>query len=440
LSDIGIRVFICLDISRIWNNFTNDIFNQNFINMKKINLVLSMMVIAIMTFNTLISYSQDWPQWRGAGRDGKVTGFKAPSAWPAELKQEWKVTVGFGDATPVLSGKTIYLNTRQGDKEAVLCLDAATGKELWKYQYPSAAVTGPAAAHPGPRSTPSVADGKVVTFGATAIISCLDSKTGTLIWKRENPDQAVPQFFTGMSPLIVDNLCIVHVGTKDNGQVLAIDMKTGAEKWKWSGDGPAYASPSIMTIDGKKHLIVQTEKNLMALNLADGKLIWQVPTPLQQRFYNCVSPYIDGQIIYLTGQGNGMKAIKIEKSGNEYVTKELWSNATVGAKWNTPVLKDGYLYGFTDQKRIYCLNGATGETAWINDVVNSDFAALVDCGSVLIGLPSTSNLIVFKPQSSAYSEIVKYKVSDTPVYSFPVIAGNLIYIKDAETLTMYRIN
>ena len=141
----------------------------------------------------------------------------------------------------------------------------------------------------------------------------------------------------------------------------------------------------------------------MALSLADGKLLWQIATPVQQRFYNCVSPYIDGQTIYLTGQGTGMKAIKVEKSGNEYVTKELWSNPEVGAKWNTPVLKDGFLYGFTDQKRIYCLNAATGQTAWIDNVVNSDFAAIVDCGTVIIGLTSTANLIIFKPESAVYS-------------------------------------
>jgi outer membrane protein assembly factor BamB len=405
--------------------------------MKKINLIISTIFIALIMIGSLNAYSQDWPQWRGIGRDCKVTGFKAPKAWPAELKQEWKVTVGFGDATPVLSGNRIYLSTRQGNDEVVLCLDAATGKEIWKNQYAAAAVTGPAAAHPGPRSTPSVADGKVFTFGATAILSCLDAKTGTVIWRRENPNNLVPQFFAAMSPLIVDNLCIVHVGTKDNGEVLALDLKTGNEKWKWTGDGPSYSSPSVMTIDGKKHLIVQTEKNLISLNLTDGKLIWQIATPVQQRFYNCVSPYIDGQTIYLTGQGTGMKAVKVEKSGNEYVTKEIWSNAGVGAKWNTPVLKDGFLYGFTDQKRIYCLKASTGETAWMDNAVNSDFATLVDCGSLLIGLPSTSNLIVFKPESTAYSEVTKYKVSETPIYAFPVIAGNKIYIKDAESLILY---
>lgn len=408
--------------------------------MKKTNLVFRFMATVLMMISSLTLYSQDWPQFRGIGRDSKVTGFKAPSAWPTELKQEWKVSVGFGDATPVLSGNKIYLNTRQGNEEVVLCLEAVTGKELWKNTYPSTAVTGPAGSHPGPRSTPAVSNGKIVTFGASAILSCIDANTGKVIWRRENPANAVPQFFTGMSPLIVDNICIAHVGTKDNGEVIALDLNTGNEKWKWSGDGPAYASPSLMTVDGKKQLIVQTEKNLIALNFTDGKLLWQVATPVQQRFYNCVSPYIDGQIIYYTGQGTGIKAIKIEKSGNEYVTNEIWSNTAVGARWNTPVLKDGFLYGFTDQKRIYCVSGTTGLTAWIDDAVNSDFATLVDCGSVIIGLPSTSTLIVLKPESKAYTEVVRYKVSETAIYAFPIVAGNQIYIKDAETLMMYKIN
>jgi outer membrane protein assembly factor BamB len=406
--------------------------------MKKAIYLMSV-IVTLIIIGTTDSFSQDWPQWRGIARDSKVTGFKAPSAWPAELKQEWKVQVGFGDATPVLAEKMIYLNTRQGEEEVVLCLDATTGKELWKYKYPSIAVTGPAGSHPGPRSTPSVANGKVVTFGASAILSCLDAKTGKIIWKRENPANAVPEFFTAMSPLIVDGLCFAHVGAKDNGEVIALDLNTGNEKWKWSGDGPSYASPSVMIVDGKKHLIVQTEKNLVALNMTDGKLLWQVPTPVKQRFYNCASPYIYGQVIYLTGQGTGMKAIKIEKSGNEYVTKELWSNPAVGTKWNTPILKDGFLYGFNDQKRLFCLNAVTGETAWIDNTVNNDFATIIDCGSVIIGFPSTANLIILKPDPKTYTEVVKYKVSETAVYSYPVVSGNQIYIKDAESLILYKL-
>ncbi|MGD0755542.1 MAG: PQQ-binding-like beta-propeller repeat protein [Bacteroidales bacterium] len=405
--------------------------------MKKVNLIIGVTAVLII-IGTVNVYSQDWPQWRGMNRDGKVTGFKAPSAWPAELKQVWKVSVGFSDATPVLAGNKIYLNTRQADQEVILCLDAATGKELWKTTYAAMAVTGPSASqHPGPRGTPAVSNGKVVTFGASGILSCLDAATGKLLWRKDNPSNAFPAFFTGTSPLITDGLCIIHIGKKDDGQVVAYDLNSGNEKWKWSGEGPSYSSPSVMTLEGKKLLIAITEKNIMALSLTDGKLLWQIATPVQQRYYNCVSPYIDGQTIYYTGQGTGMKAIKVEKSGNEYVTKELWSNKEVGAKWNTPILKDGFLYGFTDQKRIYCLSASTGQTAWIDNAVSSDFSTIVDCGSVIIGLTSTDNLIVLKPDGKTYTEVVKYKVSDTAIYGYPVISGNSIYIKDAESLMRY---
>jgi len=399
------------------------------------------MTVVTLIFSLSASlYSQDWPQFRGTGRDSKVSGFSAPSSWPAGLSQVWKVSVGSGDASPVLVSGRIYLHTRQGDHEAVLCLDAATGKEIWKSTYPAPAVTGPSASHPGPRSTPSVAGGKVVTFGVSGILSCLDASTGKLVWRRENPSNAVPQFFTGMSPLVTDNVCIAHVGTRDKGEILALDLSTGNEKWKWAGDGPAYSSPSLMTIDGKKIVVVQTEKNLLGLDFTDGKLLWQLATPVQQRFYNSPSPYINGQIIYYTGQGTGTKAVQVTGDGDRYMVKELWSNPDIGAKWTTPILKDGHLFGFTDQRRIYCINALTGVTSWVDEATNSDFATISDCGQVIIGFPSTANLIVFRPDTKSYSEIARYKVSETPVYTFPIIAGSQIYIKDAESLILYRIN
>lgn len=407
--------------------------------MKKLSFLISLITVLIIT-GSLSTSAQDWPQFRGINRDGKVTGFKAPQVWPKELTQQWKINVGFGDASPVLVGKKLYLSTRQGTDEVVLCLDASTGKELWKNVYAAPAVTGPSASqHPGPRSSPAVASGKVVTFGVTGILSCLDAANGKLLWRKENPTNAIPSFYTGMSPIIIDGMCIIHAGKKDDGQVIAYDLTSGNEKWKLAGDGPAYSSPSVMTADGKKLLIVITEKNIMALGLTDGKLLWQIAAPPQQRFYNCVSPFIDGQTIVYSGQGLGSKALKVEKQGDQFTTKELWTNAEVGAKWNTPILKDGFLYGFTDQKRIYCLNYSTGQTAWMDNIVNSDFSTIVDCGSVIIGLTSTDNLIVFKPDGKEYSELAKYKVSETPIYAFPIISGDNIYIKDAESLISFKI-
>src|SRR5215475_15690512 len=78
--------------------------------------------------------AQDWPQWRGPNRDAKASGFNAPNAWPKELTQKWKVPVGDGVATPALVGDKLYVFTREGSSEVTRCLDAATGKEVWKDQ------------------------------------------------------------------------------------------------------------------------------------------------------------------------------------------------------------------------------------------------------------------------------------------------------------------
>lgn len=405
--------------------------------MKKNILIL---LVSFLILGTSVELSsQDWSQFRGKDRNGKVTGFKAPVTWPAELVPSWKIKVGTGDATPVLAGKKVYVFARQGTDEVILCLDAETGKEIWNYRYAAPAVTGPSGSHPGPRSTPVISNNKIITYGVSGIVTCLDAVSGKLLWKKDDPSFPVLQFFTSMSPLIADRKCIIQIGGKDNGKVLAVDINTGEEKWTYSGEGPSYASPSIMTFAKMNTVVLFLEKSLVALNTSDGKLLWQIPAVPGQRYYNCVSPYIDANKIYFSGQGTGSKAIAVSKNGDKMIPSELWTNAEVGAKWNTPVLKDGYLYGFSDQRRIYCLNASTGQTAWIDNTTNSDFATIVDCGSVLIGFPSTGNLIVFKPDPGAYSEIVKYKVSETPVYSYPIISGNRIYVKDAENLILYLI-
>ncbi len=86
----------------------------------------------------------DWPQWRGPNRDAKVADFKAPNTWPEELKQQWKITVGDGVATPALVGDKLYVFSREGSDEVLRCLDAGTGKEIWKDNYAAKPASGAA--------------------------------------------------------------------------------------------------------------------------------------------------------------------------------------------------------------------------------------------------------------------------------------------------------
>jgi outer membrane protein assembly factor BamB len=387
------------------------------------------------------AWAQDWPQWRGPNRDGRVTGFNAPEKWPQQLAQKWQVTVGAGDATPALVGDKLYVFTRQGDEEVLSCLNAADGKPVWTDKYAAQAVSGPASRHPGPRSSPAVADGKVVTLGVAGVVSCLDAGTGKVLWRKDPFPKVVPQFFTAMSPIIVDGMAIVQVGGKGNGAIIAYALATGDEKWRWGAEGPDYGSPALLTVAGTKQIVTPTEKSIVGIAVADGKLLWERPFVPARMAYNAATPIIDGQTVIFTGKGRGTTAVKIEKKGDGFEATDLWSNPDLAPQFNTPVLKDGLLFGLSDRGNLFCLNAQTGQTAW-TDATSRDrsgFCAIVDTGSCLVALPSSSELLVFKPDGKQYDELAKIKISDTATYAHPVLAGNRIFSKDAETVALWTL-
>jgi outer membrane protein assembly factor BamB len=408
--------------------------------MKSAERWIGAMVAGVVLVSATCALGQDWPQWRGANRDGKVTGFTAPQKWPTALAQKWKVTVGSGDSTPALVGDKLYVSARQGEEEVTLCLSAADGKEVWKDKYAAQAVTPPASRHPGPRGSPAVADGKVVTLGVGGVVSCLDAATGKVVWRKDEFPKVVPQFFTGMSPIIVDGMAIAHVGGKDNGAVIAFDLATGSPKWKWAADGPAYDSPVLATVEGTKQIVLVTEKNLVGLAAADGKLLWQVAAAPQGRFYNSATPIVEGQTVIFTGQGKGTRAVKIEKQGDGFAAKELWANDKLGTGFSTPVLKDGLLFGLSDKGNLFCMNAQTGQTAWTDAAGRGgNFGAVLDAGSCVLALPSNSELIAFKPGDKQYEELAKIKVADTPTYAHPVVAGTRVFVRDQDSVTLWMI-
>ncbi len=297
----------------------------------------------LICFFAISVSAQNWAQWRGPNRDGRVSGFVAPEEWPDALTQKWSTTVGLGDSTPAFVDGKLYVFTSIDNEEMIICLDASNGKELWKDSYKAQAVTGPASRHPGPRSSPAVGEGKVVTIGVGGVISCLEADMGNLSWRKDPFPKVVPQFFTAMSPLIVEGMVIAHLGGKDNGAIIAYDLTSGDQKWQWLEEGPQYASPNLLTVEGTKQIVTLTEKSVVGLDVSSGKLLWQIPFLPGQRAYNAATPIIDGQTVIYTGAGRGTTAVKIEKQGDGFAAKELWSNPEIGVQFNTPVLKDGFL-------------------------------------------------------------------------------------------------
>jgi outer membrane protein assembly factor BamB len=386
-------------------------------------------------------WAQDWPQWRGPNRDNHVVGFNAPKEWPKELTKKWKVTVGIGEASPALVGDKVYTFGRIGGDEVTICLDAATGKEIWKDKYAAAKITGPAGGFTGPRSTIAVGDGKVCTLGVHGVVSCFDAATGKIVWRKENTGK-VPGFQTSTSPMVVDGMCVVYVGV-----LTAYDLASGDVKWKWSGGGPPYGSPILMTVEGTKQVVTPAAGGSLAgINLADGKLLWQVKVGGGGGDYQSSqsTPISSGNKLFYSAAAKGGKGtfygFKIEKNGTEFKASELWNKSGSADKYHSPLLKDDMIYGVSSSGRsFFCIDAKTGEKVWSDDKRRGECGCILDAGPVLIALTSDKQLIAFEP-GKTYKEVAKYQVSDSETWSVPIIAGNRVFVKDkGGSLTLWTI-
>jgi outer membrane protein assembly factor BamB len=406
--------------------------------MKYLNQSL-IVIAAVIAVSTTCARAQDWPQWRGANRDAKASGFTAPKEWPKELTQKWSTPVGAGDSSPALVGSKLYVFSREGGDEVTRCLDASTGKEIWQDKYEVQAISGPAAAlHSGPRSSPAVADGKVITLGVSGTLSCLDAATGKKLWRKDDFSGAWPRFYTASSPIVTENICIAQLGGESDGGIVAYDLASGDQKWKWTGDGTAYASPVVMSVGGTKMIVTLTAKKIVGVAAADGKLLWEEPFAGQRMAYNAATPIVDGQTVIYAGSGRGTKAVKIEKTADGFAAKELWSNPDNGVQFNTPVLKSGQIYGVSQNGTLFCLDAKDGKTLWTSTLGGRGFASVVDAGSVLLALTPQGDLVAFEPSDKEYKKLASYKVgSDT--YAYPIAAGKGLYAKDKEAVTYWAV-
>ena len=385
--------------------------------------------------------AQDWPQWRGANRDGIAKGFNAPKAWPAQLTQKWKETVGSGDATPALVGDKLYVFSRVGTEENLICMSAADGKEIWRKKYEAPQPNGPAAReHSGPRSSPTVASGKVVTFGVTGILTCWDAADGKQLWQKTDV-RSWPRFYTSASPLIEDGLCVAQLGGQADGGITAYDLKTGAEKWLWKGGGPGYASPVLMTVAGTKIVVALTDKSLVGILLADGKLAWETPFAAQGMNYNAATPIVDCDTLIYAGAGRGIHAVKVAKQGEAFSTTELWTAPEISPQFSSAVLKDGFLYGITQRGFLFCVNAKTGAVAWTDADAKGPqgYGSVVDAGSVLLALTPKMQLYVVQPTDKAYTQLASIKVADSATFAYPVVSGSRLFIRDKDSIALLTV-
>lgn len=405
----------------------------------RISLV-ALTLVALLTGGT--SHAADWNQWRGPNRDGIATSFQVPAQWkPDSLAKQWTITVGEGHSSPVVAGDRVYVFARENDQEILRCVSLADGKVLWKEAYAAPYEMNMAArGHgKGPKATPTVVDGRVFTLGINGHVSAHDAKTGAVLWRKDFAREyksTAPAFGAAASPLVAGSQMILHVGGRNSGALTSFDVATGQVRWRWTGDGPAYTSPVLATIGGIQQIITQSQQHCVALSPADGKVLWQLPftTPYDQ---NIVTPIVAGDLVIFGGIQKPTFAIKV--TGGQPAT--AWETREITMYMSSPVLNGTTLHGMSDKQRgmLFSLDVTSGEVLWRSEGRLGANASITDVGPALLVVTESGELSVRKKEGVALTEVIKYKIADSPVWASPALTRNQILIKDQTRLILYRV-
>lgn len=387
----------------------------------------------------------DWPQWRGPNRDGRVSGFTPPKTWPKTLREQWKVTVGVGHSSPLLIGDRIYVFARNGEEETLMALDAANGKELWRNGQKVSYEMNPAARDhgKGPKSTPVFSNNRVCTLGISGHLSCHDASTGKVIWRKDFSGQypnTSPLYGTAMSPIVENNLLIAHVGGQDKGALTAFDAATGKVVWSYEQDGPAYSSPVVAELAGVRQVVTFTQKELIGVEAATGKLLWKLPAKSAYDT-NSVTPVVYKDTLIFSAEDQGITAVRPIRRGAQMTAEVVWNNTQNELYMNSPVLEGHLLFGMSARNKgqFFCIDAGTGKTLWQSPGRMGENAAIINAGQVLLFLTNDANLIVLPSSAKEYAPLVQYTVATSPTWAHPVVAGNRILVKDETTLASLSV-
>lgn len=395
-------------------------------------------VAALLTGGVAAVDAEDWPNWRGVRHDGTWKAPPLPDAFPAGgLKTVWKVEIGGGYAgVAVADGRVFTMDRRTAptEVERVLCLDAASGKTVWTHEYP-VAYAGLDYGN-GPRSTPTVHDGRVYTLGAVGAVRCLEAATGRLLWSKDLPrdDEGRRDSWWGYaaSPLIQGDLCLIHARAGPEACLVAYDRRDGREVWR-SLPGPAgYCTPYLVDAPSGRQLVVWNPEHIRGVDPRNGRPLWSVPYKVTYGVSIAGPIYHDG-VVFITGYWHGSKAIRLGPEPTDAAL--IWEdNRALRGLMAQPLLCDGRAYSIDKQFGLTCFEVATGRKLWddghaLTPKGRNPHASLIRLHGTerALALNSIGELVMFRLDPAGYRELSRARVLDGKVWSHPAFADRFLF-------------
>lgn len=380
-----------------------------------------------------------WSDFRGPHRDGRYDEMALLTGWPAAgLKPLWRQPVGGGYASFVVAGGRAFTIEQRRRQEVVTAYDVTTGRELWAHGWDGE--FRESMGGDGPRACPTWHEGKVYALGAAGELRCLDAATGKRIWSRniltDNHAQNL-QWGMAAAPLIVDGKVIVLPGGPAGKSVVAYDRNTGEPVWKALDDKQSYASPMLVTLAGKRQVLVVSAHRLMGLTLDDGTLLWEYPWTTEYDI-NASQPLVvgDNRVFISAGYGHGAAVVEVTPAPEGFHARQVWTSNRMKNKFSSSVLYDGFIYGL-DESILACISAETGELKWKGPRYGYG-QVLLAAGHLLVST-ETGEIALLKAAPDQPRELARFTAIQGKTWNVPALADGYLLVRNSDEMACFRV-
>jgi outer membrane protein assembly factor BamB len=381
----------------------------------------------------------DWPQWRGANRDGKSAETGLLPEWPAGGPPlVWKAGgAGTGYSSMSVAAGRLYTVGARGGTEYIHAFDVATGKKLWEVangkEYSNDRGNGP-------RGTPTIEGGRLYVLGASGDLTVLDTAKGTRVWSvnvlREFGGSN-PRWGLSESPLVVGDRVLVNAGGP-NASIVAFNKSDGKVIWKSQSDGAGYSSAVTQRVGNTDQAVFFTDRRAVGVDIKDGRLLWEYPR-VANRVANIATPVVKDNFVFLSSDyGTGSALLKLDPTGAGVSATEVYFTQEMRNHHSSSILVGEHLYGFSSAI-LTALRFADGATAWKDRSVGKGSMAFADGHLYLFSEGGVVGLAEATP--AGYREKGRFSIQQAglPTWAHPIIAGGRLYIRDQDTVYAYRV-
>ncbi len=391
----------------------------------------------------------DWPRFRGASNNGQASGEVIETSDKPSIKKVWSKVAGPSWGSVIAIDGWLYTIEQRGADEAIICLNASDGHEVWAAKYPARFEDKTQVSGVGPRGTPTFHNGILYSVGATGHITAVQATDGKMLWQRELIDDtrgSVPEWGFSTSPFVDDNYCIIMSNSAAGKTIdtICYDTKTGNIIWTGEEGGMSYSSPHVVELFGIKQVLVSLtrvsgEKKgnlLLGRDYATGKELWRFEGDATGNAM--LTPLVVGanQIIIADG-AVGVTLLELSydegKPDSQFSIKASWRQNRLLPEFSDLVVEGDMVLGLS-KGLLTALDLTDGKLLWKKFRFGGGQLIGVSKDQTVLVISEEGRLSLIRVSSKGPELLCEFDGVQGKTWNHPVVVGNRIYCRNAEEI------